>query len=483
MTNRHLTGAVEGVLTRKAFRSGLLAVVAAGFALAVSLSSSFAYEDHVVTPGETLSSIAAHYGFPVDTLAEVNGLSSADDIRVGQVIRVPGRDANAGGGVVATASGQTYVVQAGETLTAIATASGTELARWIALNGLSNANAIYVGQVLQVPEGAAAAAAPDAPARPPLGLVPSGKTHAVAVGDTLSAIADQYNIPLAMWVELNRLSSADAIHVGELLQVPGSSATPPGPGPSTPSTGAVPGGRAHTVQAGETLSHIADHYNIPLDLWVQVNHLSSADSVFAGQVLKIPGAAGPVQQATFTHVVKERESLAGIAATYGISLDEITRINGIENPNLVTIGQVLAVPGPVCRPGTKAQYRVALENAAAEYGIARSVVLGLSWHESGWQQCIVSHANAFGLMQVTPGTGQWALDLGLTDAVDYQVNYIANARMGAAILRDHLIQANWDLRTALAAYYQGFDALYAVGMYEETKVYVGQVLAAIALFE
>ena len=46
--------------------------------------------------------------------------------------------------------GITYVVQAGDTLSGIATKFGTTVANLVSLNNISNANLIYVGQVLYV---------------------------------------------------------------------------------------------------------------------------------------------------------------------------------------------------------------------------------------------------------------------------------------------------------------------------------------------
>lgn len=47
--------------------------------------------EHVVQEGETLSTIARRYGVTVETIMQVNGLSNANLIRVGQRLRIPGQ--------------------------------------------------------------------------------------------------------------------------------------------------------------------------------------------------------------------------------------------------------------------------------------------------------------------------------------------------------------------------------------------------------
>lgn len=51
------------------------------------------------------------------------------------------------------------------------------------------------------------------------------------------------------------------------------------------------------------------------------------------------------QDAGQTHVVKPGENLSTIARRYGVPLSTLTRSNGISNPNLLRVGQVLVIPG------------------------------------------------------------------------------------------------------------------------------------------
>jgi membrane-bound lytic murein transglycosylase D len=110
---------------------------------------------HRVKPGETLSGIAARYGTSAATLARLNGLSSANKIRAGQVLKVPG---SGGGARVAEAPSsappaggqQTYVVRRGDNLASIAKRTGVPQRQLMALNSLDNPNRIYPGQRLRL---------------------------------------------------------------------------------------------------------------------------------------------------------------------------------------------------------------------------------------------------------------------------------------------------------------------------------------------
>ena len=86
-------------------------------------------------------------------------------------------------------------------------------------------------------------------------------------------------------------------------------------------------------------------------------------------------------------------------------------------------------------------------------------------------------------MQVMPYTADWALATIIPDATAWETNPMANARMGAAILHHWLVRSDWNVETSLAAYYQGWRSLHEIGMYDETKGYIANVLANVAEFE
>lgn len=96
---------------------------------------------YTVRSGDTLSSIAAKFGTNYQTLASLNGISNPNLIYVGQVLRVNGS---------ASTGSVYYTVLAGDNLSAIASRYGTSYQSIAALNGLANPNLIYAGQTLKI---------------------------------------------------------------------------------------------------------------------------------------------------------------------------------------------------------------------------------------------------------------------------------------------------------------------------------------------
>jgi LysM repeat protein len=142
-----------------------LTAVVATLCVPATASASFM---HVVAPGESLSSVAATDGLSVDQLAAANGISPATQLISGASLAIPPQT----GAVLTSASGQSgsdtattstalpvqsasstqggYLVQPGDTLSAIAARSGVSVDQLAAANGLSPAGVLLSGTTLSV---------------------------------------------------------------------------------------------------------------------------------------------------------------------------------------------------------------------------------------------------------------------------------------------------------------------------------------------
>ena len=91
--------------------------------------------------GDTLSGIAAKFGTTYQAIATLNGISNPNLIYPGQVLKV---SSGSGNGI------RTYTVKKGDTLSEIAAKFGTTYQAIAELNGISDPNLIYPGQVLKI---------------------------------------------------------------------------------------------------------------------------------------------------------------------------------------------------------------------------------------------------------------------------------------------------------------------------------------------
>ncbi|MGI5862173.1 MAG: LysM peptidoglycan-binding domain-containing protein [Myxococcales bacterium] len=107
---------------------------------------------YTVQPGDTLSAIGARFGISYQALAAMNGIADPNRIFVGQVLQIP-----SGGGYIPEAPaappspGGKYIVQPGDTLSAIGARFGVSWSDIAAANGIANPNRIYPGQALTIP--------------------------------------------------------------------------------------------------------------------------------------------------------------------------------------------------------------------------------------------------------------------------------------------------------------------------------------------
>ena len=257
----------------------------------------------------------------------------------------------------------TYTVVRGDSLSGIASRFGTTTRNLMSINGITNANLIRAGQVLRLSSDGVAPAAP-APAAPaPAAPAPAAPatTYKVVAGDSLSGIAARFGTTTRNLMSLNGITDANRIRIGQVLTIAGAAApatpapstpVPTTPAPSTPApTTPAPnasGTTSYTVVARDTLSGIASRFGTTSRTLMTLNGITDPNRIRIGQVLTIAGAAPAAPAAaastsapTTSYTVVAGDTLSGIASRFGTTSRNLMALNGITNANLLRIGQVL----------------------------------------------------------------------------------------------------------------------------------------------
>jgi lysozyme len=247
----------------------------------------------------------------------------------------------------------TYTVQPGDTLSWVAQSMGVGMYELSAANGIANPNLIFVGQVLVNPNcnqmgggyGAEYGAGYGADVPAVAGYAPEMAAGAAygaemvavaAYGPEMPAVAG-YGPEMAVSAEYAADMPAVAGYGPEMAAGAGYGAdmtTPVSYGAEMPaSTGSGP----ETVAGADmpAVANYGDTMNLPASS-VQAYPAAGAEGWAA------PVAAMPAGGNSYTVVAGD--NLSRIAASYGVSVRQISEANGIQNPNIVYVGQLLIIP-------------------------------------------------------------------------------------------------------------------------------------------
>ena len=287
----------------------------------------------------------------------------------------------------------------------------------------------------------------------------------------------------------------------------------------------------HTVAAGDTLWSIAAKSNMTTRTIAAFNGLTESSHVLLGTQIKIPSviegraalaragmlpavttAAAGVKVAPVTpasgaprpmgaYVVRPGDTLSGLARQSGVATAQMAYMNGLSPTAHLLTGTVIKLPSgapapahahepapatrvvpaasPVPTPGRLSAAEI--KALAAAHGAPASLATAIAWQESGFNNAMVSSANARGIMQVMPGTWDWVNDNLAPRRLDPQ-SAADNVRAGALYLAQLMRQTGGDARLAAAGYYQGLSSVRSRGMFDDTKRYVDNVMALSARF-
>lgn len=203
--------------------------------------------------------------------------------------------------------------------------------------------------------------------------------HVIQPGESLYGLAVRYDMLATDLARLNATGDAPLLLPGRTLWVPLSRAhnvRAGAPAGSTAARGrtAAPGHDTYVIAAGDTLYGIAETLGVRVDDLKRWNGLPVDGSIRAGDTLVVrrgasedgasragehgrdaaatnrrPAGTGGAGT-TRTHTVAAGETLSSIAAAYGVSANELSRLNALADADTLQPGQALAIPAPGVGP-------------------------------------------------------------------------------------------------------------------------------------
>ncbi len=291
---------------------------------------------------------------------------------------------------------------------------------------------------------------------------------------------------------------------------------------AAPASAAVP----HVVQPGETLWSIAAANNLTTRTVAAFNGLSENSQVVLGSTIMVPTtvegyaalqkaglvaatpssapapAAAPATAPASApaplggYTVRPGDTLSGLAAGARVSVNAIAAMNGLNPSGVLLAGTVIKLPTGAPAPARASQPAPAatvvpqaapaptatrlgagdVQSVASQHGVSPSLATAIAWQESGFNNGMVSSANARGVMQVMPGTWDYVQQNLAGRTLDPNSAH-DNVTAGVLYLKSLLNQTGGDEGAAIAAYYQGLGALRSRGVFDDTRQYVSNVQA------
>ena len=119
--------------------------------------------------------------------------------------------------------------------------------------------------------------------------------HVVASGENLSLIAQRHGLTMIELAAYNGIANPNIVYVGQKIAIPGSGATPQ---TMARATAALPGAAGYyTVSGGETLSQIAKNHGMTTADLMRLNGVENANMIHVGQKLRLSARVEPVTPA------------------------------------------------------------------------------------------------------------------------------------------------------------------------------------------
>ncbi len=176
-----------------------------------------------------------------------------------------------------------------------------------------------------------------------------GAQVSVKYGDTLSEIAERYNVSLSSLMSINGISNSNQISVGQKLTLPSNSEKRLGLKHKT-----------HQVVNGETINSIANKYGVTKESLIATNKLRDPNYLFVGQKINLPVEHDLKSSKSIPnyHKIKSGQTLSEISSIYAIPLHKLIDMNQPINPNTLKVGRKIYL-AKVNEEGTVSSYEKA----------------------------------------------------------------------------------------------------------------------------
>lgn len=204
--------------------------------------------------------------------------------------------------------GQTYIVQPGDSLFAIAARFNVSVSELATINKIYDVNSVFVGQVLVLPASLPAGSgfgtggavtnpvtqpASRSVAQPPVVAQPgvtvttvtTYSAYTVQPGDFLTGIAARFGTTAQAILATNPILDPNVVYVGQRLIIPRTRTTVTGLPAASSSTAT---GRLYVVQPGDNLFSIAARFRKNAWDLARANGILDLNAIYAGQALVIP---------------------------------------------------------------------------------------------------------------------------------------------------------------------------------------------------
>jgi membrane-bound lytic murein transglycosylase D len=279
-----------------------------------------------------------------------------------------------------------HKVRRGDTLMRIAKRYGVSKSALISANNINPRHKLKSGTTLVIPRGGLAeayTASSDSYDNNEDKRVSKKKLihHRVRKGETISSIAGKYDVSVSQIRSWNHLKKGNVVRAGQTLKIQKTVYTArPSKKSERAESALLDAGSAqyHRVKSGDSLWSISQRYGIPVDDLIAMNGLDSSRKIKAGQKLILSKAEAPVEEKEaevkaeaqapadassqdivvkkenaapvnmsskdmHAHVVESGETLWSISRRYGLSVNELREMNGLEKDARIRPGDKLVV--------------------------------------------------------------------------------------------------------------------------------------------